>query len=74
MKGTLTTILICVGFVIVVFLVASLFYVPLSNAECYTYKQMNPDYSIKWNFFTGCVIQTPDGFWTPIANYRIIEQ
>ena len=42
------------------------------RAGCHQFAEFNPELDVKWGFWTGCLVRTPQGIYVPKDDYSYI--
>ena len=48
----------------------------MARQQCNQLSTLASDYEFKWNFWTGCLVEMPNGFWVSVkeAEHIMLEQ
>jgi hypothetical protein len=63
-----------IGLVVVIILALLVGMFTISSRKyCQSLTKLAPTYALHWDFWTGCIVQTPNGYWVDATEYQYVE-
>lgn len=72
LKLWIDVILTTVGMIVGITVVVLALYAWTGQISCDSLASLNPEMQIRWTFWNGCILRTPEGLWLPFNQARDI--